>query len=212
VFELFDGFEAAELDAAWTARFIGGATGEARIEDGAARVSTVSGDIGGTSDSLSFLGRELSGDFVVDVAVRGHGGSLGAASKVGGAMVRQSPLADARFVMLSGQTTPEARVRGVRPIDGDEAELSASLADLPYPQLFSVRRLGDEFSVSYSDDAVTWIGVGDEADVSMLDPVLVGFPIANISAGSGHVDVEYFRVRQAVVPAPTAALGDEEAL
>ncbi len=114
--------------------------------------------------------------------------------------------------MVGLADTPRQRFTATRAIDGDDVATAA--VDVPdsFPQLFSVRREGSNYSMSYSDDAITWVSLGDVQAVDMLDPVLVGIPLANRSAGTGHVEIDYLRTRTTVLPTPTAELGAEEEL
>ena len=136
-------------------------------------------------------------------------GSLGGGSKVG-AMVRQSPLEDSRFAMIGISDTPDLRFLASRTIEGENVE-TASL-DFPrsFPQLFSVVREGASYSMTYSDNGIVWAAIGDPLEVEMLDPVLVGIPLANLSAGMGKVEIDYVRARTVVLPTPTAQLGAEQ--
>lgn len=212
VFDAFEDFDGEALPDGWTLHEIGSASGSASVSDGAARVSGSAGDIGGTGDDMLLLAKEMTGDFTVDISIRGIGGSLGAGAKAGGLMVRQSPLADARFAMIGLVDAPRQRMVASRPVDG-ESVASASI-DIPeaFPQLFSIERRGDAFSTWFSDDGVNWVSIGDTTTVEMLNPVLVGFPLANLSAGSANIEVDYVRERTIVLPTPTADLGAEEAL
>lgn len=212
VFDDFEGFDGEALPEDWTLYEIGAATGSASISDGAARVSGSAGDIVGNQDDMLLFAKEVIGDFAMDISIRAIGGSLGGGAKAGGLMVRQSPLQDARFAMIGLVDTPRQRIVASREIDGDDV-LSAAI-DIPdsFPQRFSIERRGASFSTWFSDDGVNWVSIGDTQTVEMLNPVLVGFPLANLSAGSANIEVDYIRTRTLVLPTPTAELGAEETL
>jgi hypothetical protein len=207
----FDG----ELDASWELITVGGASGSATPMDGALRLSGVSGAIGSTSDDFVFAARQLSGDFIADVAVVGAGGSLGAFAKLGGVMVRQSPLSDARHCTMSIQQSPRAYVAAVRPVDGMNSIADAQVPiDDSFPRYLAAYRYGSDVAPQFADDGVTLVTLGAVAPLGLTDPAFVGIPFANLSAGEGWVDVDWFRVRRlpAGTISPNAALGAEQTL
>ena len=212
VFDSYEGFDGTELADGWTLHEIGIGVGSATVGDGAARLTGAAGDIADTADDMVFLAQSITGDFALDISIRSVSGSLGGGSKAGGLMVRQSPLPDARFAMIGLADSPRQRLTASRPIDGDPVVAAAVDVADQFPQLFSVRRVGSAFSMAYSEDAVTWISLGDTLTVEMLDPVLVGFPLANRSAGNANLEIDYVRSREIVLPTPTVALGPEVAL
>lgn len=209
VFEMWDDFDI--LGADWSVDEIGDATnGDASVVDGSVRVAGITGDIGGTEDNLVYLNRPVSGDFRVEVEIAGVGGSLGGSAKLGGVMVRQSAAPDSRHLTVSLLRSPRARATYTRQADGGETTAQQLPAPETFPQYFRVERVGALVTAQYSEDGMSYVGLGSAVDLGMTDPVLVGIPIANISGGSGHVDVDWFRVREAVLPEPKAVMGEEE--
>lgn len=90
VYLVWDDFEDGTLDPHWKLSQIGGAVGLLNQDAGKLHIEALGDDIGGTSDELVLVSREVSGDFVADCRVAASGGALGADAKVGGVMVRQS--------------------------------------------------------------------------------------------------------------------------
>ncbi len=212
IFELFDDFDGAALAEEWTVAALGGASGSAELKAGAARLTGSSGDITGSSDDFVFLNREMSGNVVVDAEIKDAGGSLGATSKIGGLMLRQSASADSRFIMMTILQTPRARFSARREAEGVPAQDTQLPVPEEFPQLVRVQRTGAQTSALYSDDGVNYIALGDSATLTLTDPFLLGVPLANISGGNGYIDTAWIRARKLVVPEPSAATGDEELL
>jgi hypothetical protein len=210
VFDLFDDFDI--LDSEWKLDEIGEATAaDASLVDGAVRVAGITGDLGGTADDIVFLNRPVSGDFLVEVELSGAGGSLNGAAKMGGVMVRQSAAPESRHLTVSLQRTPRTRATFTRMQDGGDTTTTELPAPETFPQFFRVERIDGKVTAQYSEDGLTYVGLGPSVDLGMTDPVLVGIPVANISGGAGHVDVDWFRIREALLPEPIAKMGEEEA-
>lgn len=210
IFDAYEPFDGEDVPDDYTIYEIGGGVGSASMREGALRVSGAAGDISGSSDSMVLVAQEMSDDFAIEICVRNVAGSLGAGAKAGGLMIRQSPLEDARFTMIGLSDAPRQRFTATRPIEGDSISRSTIDVDEVFPQLFRVERDGDTFNMLYSEDAITWASLGDPTMLEVLDPVLVGFPIANLSSGDAHVEIDYLRTRPVVRPTPTAELGAEE--
>ncbi|RLB59886.1 MAG: hypothetical protein DRI90_14870, partial [Deltaproteobacteria bacterium] len=174
-------------------------------------------DIGGTADSCVFLRRTMIGDFAVEAEIKDSGGSLGALSKMGGLMVRETEAAGSKNAMISiiHNTPPEnppAWFASWRTTDGGSTLDQETAGGESFPQYVGLQRSGASVSPSYSLNGV-WIGLGAGIDmVTFPEAVQLGIPFANSSSGPGWVETEWFRVRKLVLPAPTVALGDEEEL
>ena len=213
VFMLWDGFDGEALDTTWHLDAIGGATMESAVPmAGKLRLSGTTGDIGSTTDSMVLVSRSVTGDFVFDVYVTGSGGSIGGAAKMGGAMVRQSTLPEARHATISLVNTPRARAHVQRVVDGGDSEVTDIMSMEQFPELFSAQRVGGEVATLYSDDGHTFVALGVPASLGIQDPVLAGVPFANISGGAGWIEVDWVRMRAVQVPPVNASLGDEQSL
>ncbi len=212
VFELYDDFQGAAIAEEWSVAEVGDATGSAEVKAGAARLTGSSGDITGTADDFVFLNQEVSGNVVIDAEIKDAGGSLGATSKLGGLMVRQSAAVDSRFIMMTILQTPRARFSARREAEGVPAQDTQLPVPEEFPQLVRVQRTGAQTSALYSDDGVNYIALGDSATLTLTDPFLLGVPLANISGGNGYIDTEWIRARKLVSPEPSAATGNEEML
>lgn len=212
VFHLWDDFDGGELQVDWRFDQVGAAEGAVELLDGVARLSGKTGDITGVEDDFVFLSRQLEGDFIADAKMLGPGGSLGGGAKLGGLMVRQSPLVDARHGMMSVSYMPDAYHAATRPIEGeDTSELQQPLTG-SFPRYLAISRSGGSVTAWYADDGVTQVSLGSELSVGLVDPVFLGVPFANISGGVGWIDIDWLRVRRASSEDASASLGAEQSL
>jgi hypothetical protein len=212
VYMVWDDFEAAELDEAWEVGFAGTASGAAVPTDGALRVQGVSGDIASMSDDFVFVSREISGDFIADVGVRGVGGSLGALAKMGGLMIRQSSLPDSRFCMMSLYQSPRAYIAATRLVESDDVSDAQLEIENTFPRFLALVRDGGGVTPQYSEGGSDYVSLGTQAMLGLADPAFLGIPFANISGEFGHVDIDWVRVRKVPSTAPNVTVGAEEKL
>ncbi len=214
VFDYFDDFEDDTVDATWMVSEIGGATDGSVVEsDGAMRLTGAAQDIGGVADNMVFVRRTMIGNFAVEAEIKGSGGSLGALSKVGGLMVRETQDPGSKNAMISFRKNPWARFASWRTTNnGDTLDYEMAGTE-SYPQYVGMHRFDTIVSTLYSLDGAIWIQMGDSITLSdLVEAVQLGIPLANSSAGTGWVDTEWFRVRKHVLPPPLVDLGDEEEL
>ena len=203
----------------WSVADIGnGMNGNYEVKGGVITLTGTSGDFGGSSDNLVFLIRELQpwidgttakSDYVVDAQIKDASGSLGAAAKMGGLMVRQTNLEDARMAASTIRQMPRARFASKREQDMAMVVNTELPAGEMFPQLMRLRIHAGTANTSYSDDGKNYIQLGDVAVLNLTVPFVVGVPLANISGGQGKVEVDWFRVRPLVVPEPVVTLGEE---
>jgi hypothetical protein len=212
VFDIFDGFDDTAVDEPWITEPIGSAMGYALESNGVVRVTGETGAVGSVADSCMFMHREISGSFIAEAKIMQVGGNRGAASKLGGLMIRQGTAEEARNISMSIRENPKARISSVRASDaGDTVETEFAGGD-PFPQLVAIQRQGVSVAPQYSEDGKTWVGLGSPGSVTFADPVQIGIPFANVSAGEGWVEMDWIRVRKLALPEPTVSVGDEQSI
>ena len=140
-------------------------------------VTTMQGsgaDIGGTADAFRFKYTAWSGDGTVVVRVRSIEATDGFSKA--GVMFRESTSAGSKHVMLvvspgKGATLQyRAATGGATTIGFPEGGMA--------PEWVLLRRTGNEFGASVSDDGVTWRFL-DSVTLPMNTSVLVGLPVTS---------------------------------
>ena len=212
VYLVWDDFEDGTLDPHWKLSQIGGAVGLLNQDAGKLHIEALGDDIGGTSDELVLVSREVSGDFVADCRVAASGGALGADAKVGGVMVRQSLDAGSQQRIAAPMNGAAAFTNAYRVAPGGDTAQDTVPGPNPIPAFARVTRLGQSSRAWRSADGESWEEIGTAMTFTGLsDPVRVGVPLANRDTKSlGWVDVDWFRVRRWVEPAPSVTLDAEE--
>jgi len=164
----------------WTAADIGDTkTGDTVYNADAATwdIYAAGADIWGSADAFRYVYTENSGDFLIQGRINAVLNTNDWA-KVG-LMVRQS--ADPGSPQLSIAARGLNDWFGIQYRAGQGAG-SGGFADnwvaTPLPRWFRLQRAGNTFTASWSDDAVTWNGIGS-GDMAMTDPVLVGMSVTS---------------------------------
>ncbi|MEM1033925.1 MAG: hypothetical protein AAF928_02305 [Myxococcota bacterium] len=162
------------------------------------------GDFGDQSatgvDDVTFLHRSATGDFIFEVKLTGISTGLSGASRVGGAMVRETVDADAAFGAVTRRALMGTRQVLTRPTTGAAVMAMPGPDATGFPTFFRARRVAGAISFSFSDNARIWTELGGGAVVPAVT-VPVGIPFANPGSGSAQsVDIDWARIR---VAAPT---------
>jgi hypothetical protein len=213
VFAVWDDFDGSG-PGGWSFDLFGAATGTEQRGNGVLRLEGQTGNIYNPSDDFLFIHRPVSGDFVAEVYVASSGGTLGDWADPGGVMVRQHLGGASQHVMGSLVLRPDIGAQTTyRLADGGPSGYQVHNLTDPLPGYLRVSRLGSEVSVHYSADGRAWEAADTPRTVTdpFVDPVFVGVPFTNGDTGSaGWVEVGWFRLRSAVAPEPTIAIGDEQ--
>lgn len=214
VYDVWDDFAGAALDDDWIAEPIGsGAVGTAVVDGGQLSITGSGQGLGAAGDSLFFVHRELSRDFVAETMVESEQGN-GPMALVGGLMARPAASPTEPFALISYQKQDQGSVwRGWRASEGaavgGEGDASAP-ATLPvYLQL---RRTDRTFRGSVASPGQPFVdaGQGMTLEAAFPEPFRVGVPLANLEDGvQSSVRVGWFSARRVARPAPQVSLGPE---
>lgn len=212
VFEVFDDFDDETLDPMWTLSMVGDALASVTESEGKLRLKGQSADIWGAADDFVFLQVPIDGGFVADSCILAAGGQIADWSKLGGVMVRQSldPGSRNRLVApLAGVAVAPGQTTSVRSMfKGTTVEVVSANAT-SFPEHVRLIRTADRTQVFHSDQGSVYTELGSLTTFELTDPIHVGVPFANLGAGNGWVDVDWFRVRK-FTEDPGVVLGAEQ--
>ena len=210
VYQFWDDFDDAVLDAGWSLDAIGSVSGGSTSESGTVvRVTATStGDIWGASDSAYHLARSISGNFLAESYTTAVGGTHHVWSKYGGVHLRDTSSANSKNRNMSevysfaGSTNSYRLATG-----GSTAEQLGQRYDYN-----RVTRIGGTSRAFNSSDGIVWNEIGSAISFTggLPDPVRIGPILAAISSSDHWVEVDWFKVRLYVEPEPTISLGGEE--
>ena len=191
---LGDGFDATDLDPAWTLTELGDADqGSAQLVGGQLELSGDGTVLYHADDNGVFLHRTVEGDFRIEVEVTGLPADDGGGSRKGGLSVRASDAADAPRVMVNympefPDPPGQALQFDYRGTDGVEVELAAPVHGIALPVRLAIDKRGDVYTVYYSTDGgdnwnrPTIGGVGGSVEIAMGETVLAGPVVASYAA------------------------------
>lgn len=197
----------------WSLANIGDSQASTSEQGGLVTIKARTDDIWGKNDDFAFLHHAVTGDFVADSRVVSMAGQLGAWSKMGGVMIRQSLNQNSRNRLMSPVWSAMARTNSFRLNDNGSTDEKALTGKNPTPEIERVTRIGDKSRAFFSKDGVTWEEDGTEVTFGqpLIDPVLVGIPACNLDTGSdATVVVDWFRVRKLVAAEPSVTVDAEE--
>lgn len=178
-----DGF--SSLGSKWTKTDIGGDTTVApSISGGELRLTGSGTNIWGTTDQFTYFYQPgISGDFTVDVQVRGMLTGTAAYAKAG-VMVRQSLAANSPHA-----TALLTRSNGAgfyrRVTSGGSSTNTLSGAGNLAPEWVRISRVGDTFTALHSQDGLTWTSIGSQA-IIMTSPVIVGLAVTSANTAEDN--------------------------
>lgn len=179
-----DGFSAG-IGSKWTKTDIGGDTTPAPSAAGGVLNLTGSGqNIWGTTDFFSYLYQpSISGDFTVDVQVKGMLSGTAAYAKAG-IMVRQtlaanSPHATALLTRSNGAGFYR------RVTSGGTSTNTLSGAGNLAPEWVRISRVGNTFTAYHSEDGLSWTTIGSQA-IAMTNPVIIGLAVTSANAAEDN--------------------------
>ncbi|MBW2528001.1 MAG: hypothetical protein JRI23_27720 [Deltaproteobacteria bacterium] len=214
VFDLWDDFDGPTLDPAWLADAVGAdAAGAAEVVGGALVVTANGTGIDAAADSLFFVHRELSRDFVAETVVEGESGNA-AAALVGGLMARAGASPSDPFVAISYRKENQGSAwLGWRTGQGEDADGQADPgAPSALPVYFQLRRSGPSVRGAVASGPGPFVEAGQGTSIGgdFPEPFRVGVPFANLEASSQtELRVGWFSARLVARPEPTITLGPE---
>ena len=210
VYQFWDDFDDAVLDAGWSLDAIGSVSGGSTSESGTVvRVTATStGDIWGTSDSAYHLARSISGNFLAESYTTAVGGTHHVWSKYGGVHLRDTSSANSKNRNMSEVYSAAGSTNSYRlATGGSTAEQLGQRYDYN-----RVTRIGGTSRAFNSSDGIVWNEIGSAISFTggLPDPVRIGPILAAISSSDHWVEVDWFKVRLYVEPEPTTSVGTEE--
>ncbi|MBK9000222.1 MAG: DUF2341 domain-containing protein [Myxococcales bacterium] len=212
VYAFFDDFDGNALASGWVGAPIGNASGTFTVGNGVVRIEGATGDVWNSGDDFLFLHRSMTGNFVLDALVTGSGGSASGWAKLGGLMVRDGTSKGAKNRLIAPVNGSVAITSSYR-LAADTATQEATKPGAKLvPQFVRLARRFDGARAWHSADGVDFAELGSETTFATVlpDSVLVGIPLANMTAGKGWVDVDWFRVRVLVEAEPSVSEDPEE--
>ena len=139
--------------------------------------ATSAAGITGTSDSVTFANKPLSGDGQLTALVESLSGF--ASNGTAGVMIRESLNANSPLIMIG--VRPDGQViQSVRSAAGGSVTTTVAEASISLPAFFKITREGDQFTPCYSADLETW---------TALTPVTLTMnadALGGLSAASGN--------------------------
>jgi hypothetical protein len=212
VYAFFDGFDGTVLEAGWTGGQIGSATGTFTVAGGVVHIEGSTGDIWDFEDNFLFLHRPMTGNFVADARVSNSGGALHGWSKLGGVMVRASVDKWSKNRLMAPVNGSAARTSSYRATSGGATNESSQQGPKPIPEFERLERVTDSTRTWFSANGVDYAELGSSLafEGGLPDQVLVGVPFANLAAGKGWVEIDWFRVRLWIAEEPELSLDIEE--
>lgn len=179
-----DGFSAG-IGSKWTKTDIGGDTTAAPSAAGGILTLTGSGtNIWGTTDQFTYFYQpNVSGDFTIDVQVKGMLTGTAASAKAG-VMVRQSLAANSPHA-----TALLTRSNGAgfyrRVTSGGTSTNTLSGAGNLAPEWVRISRVGNTFTTYHSEDGLSWTTIGSQA-ITMTNPVIVGLAVSSANTAEDN--------------------------
>ncbi len=152
---------------------------------GAITVVGAGHDAWGAADGLRFVYTELSGDFDATVQISYFERPAGEDWAKAGLMVRQSTAPGAKNALSTAAAATDLGVQITwrQDTDGETSELN--FWELGGPTGFNdgewirLTRSGNDFSVSWSSDGVSWADDYATVPIEMSDPILVGLMVTS---------------------------------
>ncbi|MCH6254993.1 DUF1349 domain-containing protein [Puniceicoccaceae bacterium K14] len=148
-----------------------GSEGSLAVDDGTITVVAGGADIWGTSDSFKFLWTQVSGDFEIYTEVQSLVETNNYAKA--GIMVRSDLAVDATNVYAYIRPAGTSVHFGERSETGGETG-TASRYGVSFPIKLKIKRIGNDFTASYSLDGEEWIDYAQDNEFDPEEDVYVG--------------------------------------
>jgi hypothetical protein len=211
VYDVWDPFDGATVDASWTETSIGAGVA---VASAASMELVVSGRGDALTlapnDSMGFVSRSYDGDFQARMLVT-LVNNENTAALVGGLMVRDDLTTDAAFGLLSFRASGTGQsYAGWRLAAGADSQSSPQAYAANLPLYVRLRRKGNNVIGEIAPDARDYTEKLSQS-IALSDPVRVGFPLFNNEASMLYsYFVDWFSLRMLVDPEPLVQLSGVE--
>lgn len=190
---------------------IGTATGDQAVANSHLGVHFLSGDgVEGKSDNLLFFNRQLGDDAVIDVSITDvvSAAAPGGAALVGGVMLRATNDAGAPMVTV-GLKKDLKRLWLVRSVADENLTKAGEVVDQILPAQLRLTRIGSKFVGAIRHQKGVWMPFPQQTVPALTGPLQVGIPVSGDTV-EVTVEVDWYRMRRAVLPEPLVTLGSVE--
>ena len=204
----------AALPTGWTDQDIGSVSipGSASYNSttGVFTLSGSGGDINGTADAFNYACESVTGNFTFIARITGNSGTGVNGGAPDGIMIREGLAANAREEMVYMQPAgprPFSQWRGTT--GGGTIRESNSDLGTPYPAWLKLERYGDEISLFYSFDDVTWLFADSSALAGLSQSLYIGITAtARNNSALNTVTYDSVALSPLVVSTETSWLGN----